>query len=72
MFACSDSIYSYIPGSLYILSTWYRPEELAKRIAIFFFGMFAGTAVSPLLASAILKLDGHAGLPGWRWIFMRG
>ncbi|TGZ76791.1 inner membrane transporter yfaV [Ascodesmis nigricans] len=60
----------YIPGSLYILSTWYRSEELAKRIAIFFFGMFAGTAFSPLLASAILKLDDYNGVRGWRWIFM--
>lgn len=60
----------YIPGGLYVLSTWYRPEELGRRIAVYFFGMFSGTAFSPLLASGVLKLDGVGGLRGWRWIFL--
>ncbi|OBT58408.1 hypothetical protein VE04_00775 [Pseudogymnoascus sp. 24MN13] len=46
----------YIPGAIYTLSTWYRHKELATRVAIFFFGMFGGNALSPLLASGILKL----------------
>ncbi|OQE35197.1 hypothetical protein PENCOP_c014G01680 [Penicillium coprophilum] len=60
----------YIPGAMYTLSTWYTKEELTKRIAIFFFGMFGGTAVSPLLGAALLKLDGKHGLFGWQWIFL--
>jgi MFS family permease len=60
----------YIPGSIYTLSTWYKKEELAKRVAIFFFGMFGGNALSPILASGILHLDGHRGLSGWQWIFL--
>lgn len=61
----------YIPGGIFTLSTWYRRRELAKRVAIFFFGMFGGNAVAPLLASGILKLDGHRGISGWKWIFLR-
>ncbi len=61
----------YIPGSIYTLSTWYTPAELAKKVAIFFFGMFGGNAVSPLLASGILRLDGVQGLRGWQWLFLR-
>lgn len=61
----------YIPAAMYTLSTWYTKEELTKRIALFFFGMFGGAAVSPLLGAALLKLDGKGGLHGWQWIFLR-
>ncbi|KAI7788088.1 hypothetical protein LA080_013395 [Diaporthe eres] len=61
---------AYIPGAVYTLPTWYRQKELAKRVAIFFFGMFSGTALSPILASGIIQLDGRRGLSGWQWIFL--
>lgn len=60
----------YIPGAMYTLSTWYKNEELAKRVAIFFFGMFSGNALSPPLASGVLQLDGHRGIRGWQWLFI--
>ncbi|BDD58406.1 hypothetical protein MAP00_003686 [Monascus purpureus] len=60
----------YIPGAMFTLSTWYKNEELAKRVAYFFFGMFSGNALSPLLASGVLQLDGHRGIRGWRWLFI--
>ncbi|KAI0147162.1 inner membrane transporter yfaV [Xylariaceae sp. FL1272] len=60
----------YIPGAAYTLSTWYTKRELAKRVAIFFFGMFGGNALSPLLASGILKLEGARGIKGWQWLFL--
>ncbi|KAK8162690.1 inner membrane transporter yfaV [Phyllosticta citrichinensis] len=60
----------YIPGACYTLSTWYTRRELARRIAVFFFGMFSGNALSPILASGILKLKGEHGLKGWQWLFL--
>ncbi|PKS12648.1 hypothetical protein jhhlp_000856 [Lomentospora prolificans] len=60
----------YIPGAAYTLGTWYKKRELAKRIAIFFFGMFAGNAISPILASGILLLGGKRGIKGWQWLFL--
>lgn len=60
----------YIPGAVYTLSSWYTKRELAKRVAIFFFGMFGGNALSPILASGILILDGRHGIRGWRWLFL--
>jgi MFS family permease len=60
----------YIPGSIYTISTWYTKKERARRVAIFFFGMFGGNAVSPLFASGILKLGGMRGLRGWQWLFL--
>jgi MFS family permease len=55
---------------MFTLSTWYTKAEITKRIAIFFFGMLGGTAISPLLGAGLLKLDGHGGLLGWQWIFL--
>ncbi|KAK8026534.1 major facilitator superfamily transporter [Apiospora marii] len=60
----------YIPAALFTLSTWYTREQLAKRLAVFFFGMFGGNAIAPILASGILKLDGVRGLRGWQWLFL--
>ncbi|KAH6871639.1 major facilitator superfamily domain-containing protein [Thelonectria olida] len=60
----------YTPGAMYTLSLWYKPSELAKRISVFFFGMFGGNAISPILASLILRLDGRHGIHGWQWIFL--
>ncbi|KAJ1336177.1 MFS transporter ACS family allantoate permease [Microdochium nivale] len=60
----------YIPGALYTLSTWYTNAELARRVAVFFFGMFGGNAMSPLLAAGILQLEGIHGLRGWQWLFL--
>jgi MFS family permease len=60
----------YIPGSIYTISTWYKKRERAKRVAIFFFGMFGGNALSPLLASGIFRLSGAQGLRGWQWLFL--
>jgi hypothetical protein len=61
----------YIPGASYTLSCWYTKRELAKRIAVLFFGMFGGNALSPILATGILKLAGRGGLNGWQWLFLR-
>jgi MFS family permease len=60
----------YIPGAMFTLSTWYTKAEITRRIAIFFFGMFGGTAISPLLGAGLLKMDGEGGLRGWQWIFL--
>lgn len=60
----------YIPGSLFILSTWYKGDELARRISLLFCGMFGGFAFGPLIASGIVCLHGDRGIAGWKWIFI--
>ncbi|KAK3388466.1 major facilitator superfamily domain-containing protein [Sordaria brevicollis] len=60
----------YIPGAVYTLSKWYRSTELGKRVAVLFFGMFGGNAISPLLGAGILRLDGERGMKGWQWLFL--
>ncbi|KAK5788324.1 hypothetical protein VI817_009282 [Penicillium citrinum] len=60
----------FIPGAMFTLSQWYSTEEITRRIAIFFFGMFGGTAVGPLFGAGLLRLDGRGNLSGWQWIFL--
>ncbi|KAH9831495.1 inner membrane transport protein yfaV [Teratosphaeria destructans] len=60
----------YIPGALYTLSNWYTRRERAKRVSVFFFGMFGANAISPLLASGIMELHGARDLKGWQWLFL--
>ncbi|KAI0060435.1 MFS transporter [Artomyces pyxidatus] len=67
MGACEGGI---IPGIVLYLSTIYKPHELQLRVGIFFASASLSGAFGGLLASAILKMDGVAGLAGWRWIFI--
>ena len=40
----------FIPGGLYVLSTYYKKEETGRRFAIYFFGNNLATACAGLLA----------------------
>jgi MFS family permease len=58
---------AFLPGALYYLSMFYTRKQLAFRTAILYSGSQLGNAFGTLLAIGILKLDGTAGLEGWRW-----
>ncbi|KAJ5165541.1 uncharacterized protein N7500_007371 [Penicillium coprophilum] len=60
----------FFPGAIYLCSYWYMPKELALRISYFYCASALSGAFSGLLAAAIAKMDGTAGLEGWRWIFI--
>ncbi|CAG9981101.1 unnamed protein product [Clonostachys byssicola] len=60
----------FLPGAILIISKWYLPNETQTRIAILYTSAATGGAFSGLLAFAIAKMDGMAGLEGWRWIFI--
>ena len=49
---------------------WYCRHEIQFRQALFFSAASVAGAFSGLLAYAISKMDGVAGLSGWRWIFI--
>ncbi|KKY16596.1 putative major facilitator superfamily transporter [Diplodia seriata] len=49
----------------------YTPTELAKRMGFYHSCQAVGSMMSGGLASAIVgTMDGHAGLAGWRWLFI--
>lgn len=58
------------PGVAYYLTMWYCRHEIQFRQALFFSAASVAGAFSGLLAFAIGKMDGAAGLEGWRWIFI--
>ncbi|ETI26940.1 hypothetical protein G647_10039 [Cladophialophora carrionii CBS 160.54] len=60
----------FYPAVLYHMDFWYRPTEMPWRIALFYSVGQLSSALSGLLAYAISFMDGLAGLPGWRWLFL--
>lgn len=63
-----SSLYS---GTIYILGSWYKPLEIAKRTAIFtaigqIGSMFAGVMMTAMNEG----LHGQTALAGWQWVFI--
>ncbi|KAG5366297.1 putative transporter [Yarrowia sp. B02] len=59
-----------VPGVAYYLTMWYARKEMQLRQALFFSAAGMAGAFSGLLAFAIAKMRGTAGLAGWKWIFI--
>ncbi|KAB5557843.1 major facilitator superfamily domain-containing protein [Coniochaeta sp. 2T2.1] len=60
----------FYPGMQYIIGSWYRKDELAKRSCIFHASNALGTMFSGYLMAAVYKLDGRNGFHGWQWLFI--
>lgn len=54
----------------YIIGSWYRKDELAKRSCIFHASSALGTMFSGYLMAAVYKLNGRNGFHGWQWLFI--
>jgi len=55
------------PGMIYIIGSWYRSDELAKRTCIFQVTSAVGSMFSGYLMAAVYHLGGKGGLKGWQW-----
>ncbi|KAJ5006616.1 putative transporter [Colletotrichum sp. SAR 10_99] len=60
----------FIPGVQYMLSLFYKRDELALRTSIFYFGNYSAAATGSLIAAGILQMGGKGGLAGWQWLFV--
>ncbi|KAJ5547116.1 hypothetical protein N7494_004701 [Penicillium frequentans] len=61
----------FFPGALLLVSSWYKPQEIAPRVAVMYCGNTIANGFGGMLAAGILSgLDGAAGLAGWRWLFI--
>ncbi|ODQ59213.1 hypothetical protein WICANDRAFT_84838 [Wickerhamomyces anomalus NRRL Y-366-8] len=66
--AFESVIYS---GSHMILGSWYKPDELSKRSAIFTSSALIGSIFSGTMQGKIQStMHGLRGLSGWRWLFI--
>lgn len=58
------------PGLTYLISTWYRRAEQQTRYAFLQSGEVIILATGGIVNFGLNKLNGRAGLEGWRWMFL--
>ncbi|KAF2084657.1 putative MFS transporter Liz1/Seo1 [Saccharata proteae CBS 121410] len=62
---------TFYPGMQYIIGSWYRKDELAKRSCIFHTSSSIATMFSGYLMAAVYNtLGGKGGYAGWQWLFI--
>ncbi|KAG1793937.1 major facilitator superfamily domain-containing protein [Suillus plorans] len=60
----------FFPGVIFLVSKWYKRDEVALRIALVSCGIFLSSAFGSLLASGILHgMQDKLGQAAWRWLF---
>jgi ACS family tartrate transporter-like MFS transporter len=60
----------FVPGMLLYLTFWFPSHERARAVAKFMTATSLAGVVGAPLSSALLRLDGVAGLSGWQWLFL--
>ncbi|KAH7930095.1 MFS general substrate transporter [Leucogyrophana mollusca] len=61
---------AFYPGALFLLSKWYKRDEIGFRTALLTCGSSVSNAFGSLIASGILgSMDGKLGFAAWRWLF---
>ncbi|KAI5124987.1 hypothetical protein M0805_007412 [Coniferiporia weirii] len=61
---------AFFPGAIFLLSKWYRRDELGLRTALLYCGSLLSNGFGSLIASGILdRMDGVLGHAAWRWLF---
>ncbi|KAI1338318.1 major facilitator superfamily domain-containing protein [Xylariaceae sp. FL0016] len=58
------------PALAITLTTFYTPQEQARRFAYLYLSVGLSGGFGGLFAYALLKLDGRHGIAGWRWLFI--
>ncbi|KAG2744501.1 MFS general substrate transporter [Suillus brevipes Sb2] len=60
----------FFPGIIFLISKWYKRDEIALRITLVSCGSFLSSAFGSLFASAILHgMQDKLGQAAWRWLF---
>ncbi|KAF9484766.1 MFS general substrate transporter [Pholiota conissans] len=60
----------FIPDIILYLSYFYTKNELPFRLAWFWISNYSADLISAFLATGILRLRGHNGKAGWRYLFL--
>lgn len=53
----------YFPGCVYLLSTWYTRFQVAKRYSVFYLIGSLASALSGILAYALMQMEGMLLMP---------
>ncbi|CAH0024440.1 unnamed protein product [Clonostachys rhizophaga] len=58
-------------GCIYVMGSWYKPNEIAKRTAMFTVAGQVGSMFAGVMMAAIYKsMEGRSGFAGWQWVFI--
>ncbi|KAG1728549.1 MFS general substrate transporter [Suillus lakei] len=61
---------AFFPGAVFLISKWYKRDEIGARLAILYCGNMISNAFGALIASGILAgMNGVRGQAAWRWLF---
>lgn len=60
----------YYPGAIFYLATWFPRAVRARVIAWFSVANPMSSVISGPVSAALLRMDGVAGLAGWRWLLL--
>ncbi|GAC76394.1 permease of the major facilitator superfamily [Moesziomyces antarcticus T-34] len=61
----------FAPGVLFLLSSWYKRGELARRYSLYYSAVAISGMFGGLIAGGLLqKLDGAHGIAAWKWLFI--
>lgn len=60
----------FFPGLLYYLTHWFPTRERGRAVALFMTATAMAGVIGAPMSSALLRLDGYAGLHGWQWLFI--
>ncbi|KUJ11095.1 MFS general substrate transporter [Mollisia scopiformis] len=61
----------FFAGALLLISSWYKPSEIAPRVALMYCGNTVANGFGGVLAAGVLSgFDGASGLEGWRWLYI--
>jgi ACS family tartrate transporter-like MFS transporter len=60
----------FFPGIILYLSYWFPIQRRAQVVSFFMAAAPISTVLGSPLSSALLGMDGMAGLKGWQWMFL--
>ncbi|TIB68010.1 hypothetical protein E3Q23_04448, partial [Wallemia mellicola] len=61
---------AFLPGAMFLLSKWYKKNELGVRMTLLYCGNLISNAFGNLIAAGIVNgMEGKLGHRAWRWLF---
>ncbi|OAL40654.1 hypothetical protein AYO20_00390 [Fonsecaea nubica] len=60
----------FIPDMILYLSYFYKHGELSLRLGFWWTAMSIADIIASFLGAGLLRMRGHLGYAGWRWLFL--
>ncbi|KEF61666.1 uncharacterized protein A1O9_03234 [Exophiala aquamarina CBS 119918] len=60
------------PGAIFIIGSWYRQFETARRVSLFYMASLLASGFGPIFAYvlSLIRVGNGVYAQGWRWIFI--